>query len=121
MATMQLAPRQEAALGRLEEKYVEIKSEIEEIGFIAQGSVTDRWKKCGKPACRCQRDPDEWHGPYYQWSWKTGGRTSSVSLSPEQAALSRQWVENNRKLEGIIKRLRTLSLRAARLYEIARK
>jgi hypothetical protein len=30
-------------------------------------------------------------------------------------------VENNRKLERIIKRLRTLSLRAARLYEIARK
>jgi hypothetical protein len=121
LANIQLTPRQENALGRLEEKFGEVKSEIEEIGFIVQGSVTNRWKKCGKPACRCHEDPNEWHGPYYQWSWKTSGRTSSVSLSQEQAALCRQWVENNRKLERIIKRLRRLSLRAARVYEIARK
>ncbi len=121
MSNIDLEPRQEVALGRLEEKFAAIKSEIEEIGFIAQGSVTDRWKKCGKPACRCQRDPDEWHGPYYQWSWKTGGRTASIALSLEQAEVVRQWVENNRRLERIIKRLRETSLRTARLYEIARK
>lgn len=121
MADIQLTRRQEEALARLQEKLEEIKSEIEEIGFVWQGSVTERWKKCGKSACWCHKEPDALHGPYYQWSWKSSGRTSSVSLSPEQAALCRKWVKNNRKLEGIIRRLRILSLRAARLYEIRRK
>jgi len=49
------------------------------------------------------------------------GRTSSVSLTREQAALFREWGKNNRKLENIIKRLRKLSLGAARLHKIARK
>ena len=120
MPDIQLTQRQEEALRRLQEKLGEIKSEIEEIGFIVQGSVTERWKKCGKPACRCHKDPDEWHGPYYQWSWKTSGRTSSVSLTQEQAKLCRQWVKNNRRLDRIIKRMRKLSLRAARLYDIAK-
>lgn len=121
MPDIQLTPRQEEALAQLQEKFGEIKSEVEEIGFVLQGSVTERWKKCGKSACRCHDDPDEWHGPYHQWSWKAGGRTSSVSLSQEQAALCRQWLKNNRKLERIIRRLRSLSLRAARLYGIRRK
>jgi hypothetical protein len=121
LTDIRLTQRQEEALARLQEKLGEIKSEIEELGFVLQGSVTERWKKCGKPACWCHKDPDAQHGPYYQWSWKTGGRTFSVSLSAEQASLCRQWVKNNRKLEGIIKRLRILSQRAARLYEIRRK
>lgn len=121
MPHIQLTQKQEEALRRLQEKSGKIGSELEEVGFILQGSVTERWKKCGKAACRCHNDPDEWHGPYYQWSWKTDGRTSSVSLTLEQAALCRQWVNNNRKLERIIKRLRALSLQAARLYGIARE
>jgi len=116
-----LTQRQEEALRRRQEKLGEIKSEIEDIGFIVQGSVTERWKKCGKPACRCHKDPDEWHGPYYQWSWKTSGLTSSVSLPQEKAELFLQWLKNNQRMEMIIKRMRKLSLRAARLYKIAKK
>jgi hypothetical protein len=118
---IQLTPRQEGTLVRLQKTLEEIKSEIEEIGFVLQGSVTERWKKCGKSACRCHNDPDEWHGPYQQWSWKTGGQTVSVSLTPEQAVQCRQWVKNNRRLEKTIRRLRRLSLRAARLYGLRGK
>lgn len=121
MPGIQLTYRQEETLARLQGRLEEIQSEIEEIGFVLQGSITERWKKCGKSACRCHNNPDEWHGPYHQWSWKTGGRTSSVSLSQEQATLCRQWVKNNRKLEKIVKRLRGLSIRAARLYGIRGK
>ena len=121
MPDIQLTRRKEKALRRIHEKYEQIKSEISDIGFVVQGSVTDRWKKCGKPACRCHNDPDEWHGPYHQWSWKSDGKTFSVSLTKEQAMLCRQWGKNNRKLEAIAKRLRKLSLRAARIYDIAKK
>ncbi|MCP4678786.1 MAG: hypothetical protein GY854_25525 [Deltaproteobacteria bacterium] len=118
MQEIKLTKRQEKSLARLREEFTKIKSEFEEIDFVLQGSVVERWKKCGKPACRCHKNPDEWHGPYHQWSWKSGGRTSSLSLSREQADLCREWVENNRRLEGIVKKLRSLSSRAVRIYGI---
>lgn len=121
MPGIELTQRKADALRRLQEKFDEVRSELDEIGFVVQGSVTERWKKCGKPACRCYDDPDEWHGPYNQWSWKNGGKTFSVALTKDQAALCRQWVKNNRRLEKIVKRLRRISLRVARLYNIARK
>ena len=113
--------RQQEALRRQEEKYEEAKSEIVDLGFVLQGSVTERWMVCGKPACRCHEDPAARHGPYYQWSWKTLGKTHAVYLTSEQAAQCRQWVKNNRRLEKIVKRLRTVSLRGASLYGIRRK
>lgn len=121
MPDIQLTRRQEEALRRCQKKFEQIKSEIDELGFVVQGSVTERWMSCGKPACRCNEDPEARHGPYYQWSWKSGGRTSSVNLTREQAVLCKQWVNNNRRLNNIIKRLRKLSLRVARMYKIAQK
>ena len=121
MTDFQLTSKQQETLRRLQKQFEEVKSEIEGIEFVVQGSVNERWKKCGKQACRCFNDPDEWHGPYYQWSWKTKGLTSSVTLTKDQAALCRKWGANNRKLESIIKRLRKISLRAAKLYKINRK
>jgi hypothetical protein len=121
MPPERLARRQQEALKRQAAKYEDAKSPVADLGFVLQGSVVERWMECGKPACRCHEDPAARHGPYYQWSWKTRGKTHAVYLTDEQAAQCRQWVKNNRRLDKIVKRLRTVSLRAASLYGIRRK
>ena len=108
-------------LRRYGEQYEDLKRELTSSGYILQGSVTERWIQCGKPSCHCHADPQARHGPYYQWSWKTGGRTASVYLDETQATLCKKWIKNNRRLERTLKRMRALSLRAARLHEIVRK
>ncbi len=108
-------------LHRYGEQYEDLKRELTSCGYILQGSVTEHWIQCGKPSCHCHTDRQARHGPYYQWSWKTRGRTASVYLDAEQAALCKEWIQNNRRLENTLKRMRILSLRAARLHEIARK
>lgn len=113
--------RQEESLRRQREEYEQVKSEIADLGFVLQGSVVERWMECGKPSCRCHEDPAARHGPYYQWSWKSHGKTHARYLAAEQAVQCREWVQNNRRLETLVKRLRTISLRAARLYDIRRK
>lgn len=113
--------RRQETLRRYEAKYDRLKAEILEIGYVLQGSLVERWMECGQAACRCQRDPEARHGPYHQWSWKRRGRTLSVYLDPEQAARCERWIRNRRRLERTLKGMRTLSLRAARLYEIAPK
>ena len=121
MSTTRFTRRQEEALRRYEEKYEQLKTELDDLGFVLQGSVNERWMKCGNSACRCHEDLEARHGPYYQLSWKTSGRTVSVYLTKEQAALCKKWVNNNHSLLKTIKRLRDISMRVARLYKIALK
>jgi hypothetical protein len=105
-------------LDRLSHDYAKLRAELAEVGYLLQGSVTERRIPCGKKSCACTADVDAWHGPYIQWSLRKRGRTVSTYLSPEQAALCREWIDNSRKLEKIIIRMRKLSLRIARLYKI---
>lgn len=110
--------RRQATLTRLSDQYARARAELAGLGYILQGSVTERRLPCGKALCACTTDVEAWHGPYLQWSRKKRGRTVSTYLTPEQALRCRQWIDNNRKLDKIITRMRDLSLRVARLHEI---
>ena len=117
MVPMPATPRH-ADLARLSQDYAQVRAQLAEIGYLLQGSVTQRRIPCGKAACACTTDVSAWHGPYIQWSRRKGGRTVSTYLTQEQAALCREWIDNNRKLEKIVGRMLKLSLRIARLYKI---
>jgi len=103
-------------LAQLHRDYEQLRSELDQLGYILQGSLTARRIPCGKAACACTTDITARHGPYFQWSRKRAGRTVSTYLTPEQAALCQQWIKNNRQLEHIVSRLRKLSVRLARLH-----
>ena len=55
--------------------------------------------------------PPRLHGPYYQWSYKLRGKTVSMRMTPEQAKLSEEWLENHGRLKNIIRKMETLSLK----------
>jgi hypothetical protein len=74
-------------------------------------SLVERYTTCNNPNCRCA-DPNQRHGPYWQLSWKQGGKTISKILSPEDAALYREWIENRRRLEATLEQMRDLSHQA---------
>ncbi len=98
---------------RDEKKYADLKSQIETVGFILQGSINERWIPCGNPGCKCKKDPGQRHGPYHQLSWKENGKTVSVYLTEEQVRACDEWISNNRKLEKIISEMRVVSRRVA--------
>jgi hypothetical protein len=60
---------------------------------MRRGSVTERSMKCGQLECRCHKDPQARHGPYYSLTRAEGGKTRSRYLTAEQAALAREQVE----------------------------
>lgn len=109
------------ALQRCEEEYAKLKAELAGLGYILQGSLRERWMQCGRATCRCANDAQARHGPYYQWSWSEGGKTKSMFLDADQAAQCREWILNHRELERLLKQLRAVSLRVARLHQIDRK
>jgi hypothetical protein len=96
-------------LERHEAKYRSLKAELDEIGFISPGSLVVRETSCGKPGCRCQGDPPQRHGPYFQWSRTREGRTESRRLDEQEAELYREWIDNRRRLERIIAEMEQVS------------
>jgi hypothetical protein len=105
-------------LARLREQYEELLTQLSQIDYILQGSVTERRIPCGNPRCACTTDIEARHGPYIQWSKKKAGKTVSAYLSSEQAELCRGWIDNHRNLDRIIRKMRALSLRAASIHDI---
>ncbi|MGH9185116.1 MAG: DUF6788 family protein [Acidimicrobiales bacterium] len=98
-------------LERRQSDYDAVKARVAEIGFVCEGSLVERYTTCNKPGCRCA-DPARRHGPYWQLSWKEGGRTVSRLLPAEEAALYREWIANRRRLEALLAEMRRLSRQA---------
>ena len=102
-------------LERYEASYRTLATELADIGLISPGSLVVRTTSCGKPGCRCQADPPQRHGPYYQWSRAVAGKTISRRLDERQAELYREWIANRHHLEQIITRMEQISAAAAEI------
>lgn len=91
----------------------ELASLAPQVGFLLTGSVQSRFFECSRDNnCRCHDDPASRHGPYHYWTRKVKGKTVSVSLTDEQLGLVREWIDNSRALERLLKKMRDESMRA---------
>lgn len=93
------------------ERYEALKRQVAGVPPIRRGSVVRRFMPCGRPGCRCQANPPQLHGPYYQWTRKVQGKTVTVRINQAQARLLREWIKNARRLDGLVRQMESLSLR----------
>jgi hypothetical protein len=77
------------------------KHELQTLGMVLRGTITERMMPCGKPGCRCQAGPSEHHGPYYQWTTKVDGRTKTVRIRPEDVPFYERWIAAGRRLDEL--------------------
>jgi hypothetical protein len=106
-------------LAAIEERYRLLAGELAGIGLISAGSLTRRFTHCNRPGCKCQADPPQLHGPYWQWTAKVAGKTVTRRLSPEEAERYSEWIANDRELRRIITEMRKLAEQAAELTLVA--
>lgn len=99
-------------LERYQRQYEDLQAQLTEIGFISSGSIVCRYTSCGKAGCRCQADPPQRHGPYWQWTRKVAGKTVTRRLTGPEADLYRQWIDNGRKLNKTITDMEKISAKA---------
>ena len=97
------------------QRYDELKAELHAVGFVCLGSVQTRRLECGKAACRCHDDPENRHGPYHYWTRKARGKTVGLMLTEDEFRVYRQWIDNNRTLEQILRDMRNVSSRVLTL------
>lgn len=96
-------------------RYAKLAGELADVGFIAAGSITLRYTRCASPGCRCNADPPQPHGPYYQWTAKVNGKTVTRRLTQDEARLYQQWINNDRQLRALITKMRQVAAKATDL------
>jgi hypothetical protein len=100
----------EAPLSDLQEQRTRLYARLAEVGDFRRGSVSENYRRCGKPNCACAQPGHPGHGPRYLWTRTVAGRGSrGRQLDPGEvekvrgelanyqrfAALSEQLVEVN--------------------------
>jgi hypothetical protein len=105
----------DSELARLQRRYRALQRQVLELGFIASGSVVERFTVCGTPGCRCQTDPPTRHGPYFQYTRKINGKTITRRLTAEQARHYAEWIANRRRLDELITEMDHVSAQAREL------
>ena len=105
----------QARLDKYDQQRRRLTAQLSDVGFVWHGSVRRQLLTCGTPACRCHVDPDARHGPYAYWSTKIAGKTVSRLLKAAEAELYEEWIANRRQIERVVRDLKTLSAKAARV------
>jgi hypothetical protein len=73
--------RSTSRLERYEHRYRELARQLAEIGYVASGSLAQRFTRCGRPTCACAGDPPKLHGPYWHMTGKVEGKTRRSAMS----------------------------------------
>ena len=102
-----MAPRH--SLADLQAAYEQTKRELLGLGFVCQGSLITRLEPCRRLSCRCHADPPQLHGPYHLLTRKLKGKTVSLRLSPQRAAIYQPYIANRQRLQVLLDRMYDLS------------
>jgi len=94
---------------RYAQRFQALKREFQELDYFCKGTLLKRMMKCGKAQCACRQHPAKRHGPYFEWTYKTKGKTVNVKLTREVMPIFRAASHQYRKLRSLLNRLETLS------------
>jgi hypothetical protein len=64
----------EPSLPELEAERDRLYAQLSTVGDFRRGSVSENWRKCGKPNCACAAPDHPGHGPRFLWTRSEGRR-----------------------------------------------
>src|SRR6516225_11669499 len=64
----------EPSLPELEAERDRLYAQLSMVGDFRRGSVSENYRRCGKPNCACARPGHPGHGPRYLWTRTVAGR-----------------------------------------------
>jgi uncharacterized protein DUF6788 len=71
---MRSAPVTEPSLPELEARRDWLYAQLAVVGDFRRGSVSENYRKCGKPNCACAQPDHPGHGPRFLWTRTARGR-----------------------------------------------
>jgi len=94
----------------LQAKRDQLKARLSEVGDMRPGSLVERFRKCGKPACHCAEKDAAGHGPCYSLTHAVAGKTLTRVI-PKGAAVehTRQQIAEYHRFRDLVRELITVS------------
>jgi len=105
MNTRPASPLPLAELGTPAAAYQRLQSQLQQTGWICQGTLVCR------PLIRRRQGRTVKKGPYYLWTSKVKGHTVCRALSNAQYRVLARAIDNNRRLQRTLQRMQALTLK----------
>ena len=86
----------------LEGRVRRIKAELNRLGELRPGALSEQYNVCGKPGCRCKATPPKKHGPYYQLSWSRNGKSTTRFVRRPELRAVRGQVKVYQRLQQLV-------------------
>jgi hypothetical protein len=92
----------ESSLPELEAERDRLYAQLSAIGDFRRGSVSENYRKCGKPNCACAQPDHRGHGPRFLWTRTARGRgTVGRQLAAGEVAKVRREVARHADFAAI--------------------
>ena len=100
----------EPSLPELEAERDRLYAQLSAIGDFRRGSVSENYRKCGKPNCACARPDHRGHGPRFLWTRTARGRgTVGRQLAAGEVAKVRREVARHAEFAAISEQIAQVS------------
>jgi hypothetical protein len=99
-----MRPSRQTRRNRIRQRTQALRRAISAMDYVASGTLHSRTKVCGRSNCRCAEDPNARHGPYHEWSRRSGGRLVHRVITAQQAKSIARAIENHRELQQLLAR-----------------
>jgi hypothetical protein len=98
-------------LADLEARRARLFERLAAVGDFRRGSVSENWRRCGKPSCRrCAEPGSRGHGPRWLWTRTVPGRgTVGRQLRAEELGRVRAELENYQQFAALAEEIAEVS------------
>jgi hypothetical protein len=102
----------EPSLAELEAERDRLYAELRQVGDFRRGTVSENWRRCGKPNCACAASNHPGHGPRFLWT-RWAGRFGTVGrqLAPTEVEKVRREVARHAEFTALVGRIAEVSER----------
>ena len=102
----------EPSLQELEAERERLYAQLSQVGDFRRGSVSENWRRCGKPNCACAQPGHQGHGPRFLWTRTVRGQqTRGRQLAASEVG----------KVRGELAAYREFASLAERIVEVNEK
>jgi hypothetical protein len=110
----------EPSLPELEAERNRLYALLAAVGDFRRGSVSENWRKCGKPNCACAAPGHPGHGPRFLWTRSAGRRkTAGRQLAAAEVGKVRAEVARHGEFAATVEQIAEVNERICEARPVA--
>lgn len=92
----------ENLIAKLNKQKEAILQQISELDDFRQGSLSPRYRKCGKPYCHCAKEGSKGHGPLWMTTRSVKGKTISKAIPKDKVDTTFKQIEVFHSFQNLV-------------------